>query len=211
MKLHAERAIIEVEKYKATIIESQAGESSMAKGLDIGSGISDDVFFQLTCHVEPSLIAKIEKGEFVEVEKLLPKDKRRKADDNRLEWIHSEDDTFLAPVGDRFNKITNYHRWEHAFMVYATIYCSANPHRSKEIWQYVSVINTASSTFTWDNVYEYNVTFRHLMAFNPSHSWAVTYNQMWNLCMRDSLPSCNNQVFNPRYGQGTNTGRGDTR
>ena len=42
---------------------------------NIGSGISDDDFFHLTCHIEPSLIHKIEKGEFVELEKLLPKDR----------------------------------------------------------------------------------------------------------------------------------------
>ena len=43
--------------------------------LSIGSGLSDDDFFHLTCHIEPSLIHKIEKGEFVELEKLLPKDR----------------------------------------------------------------------------------------------------------------------------------------
>ena len=68
------------------------------------------------------------------------------------------------------------------------IYCAANPQRSKEIWQYISVINTAASAYAWDNVYNYDITFRHLMAFNPGRSWAVTYNQMWNLSMQDPLP-----------------------
>ena len=58
----------------------------------------------------------------------------------------------------------------------------------KEIWQYITVINTAASSYTWDNVYNYDIMFRHLMAFNPQRSWAVTYNQMWNLSMRDPLP-----------------------
>ena len=31
------------------------------------------------------------------------------------------------------------------------------------------------------------------MAFNPQRSWAVTYNQMWNLSMRDPLPRTNNK------------------
>ena len=95
--------------------------------------------------------------------------------------------TFLAPVSDRISKINSFRKWEMAFRVYATIYCGANPHRSKEICQYVSVINTSASSFIWDNVYEYNITFRHLMAFNPARSWAVTYSQMWNICMRDPL------------------------
>ena len=59
------------------------------------------------------------------------------------------------------------------------------------------VINTAASSYLWDNVYNYDITFRHLMAFNPSRSWAVTYNQKWNLSMRDPLPKNN---FNQRGG-----------
>ena len=51
----------------------------------------------------------------------------------------------------------------------------------KEIWQYITVINTAASSYIWDNVYNYDITFQHLWLFNPSRSWAVTYNQMWNL------------------------------
>ena len=195
-KARAEKAIIEAEKYKAMIAELQTGEEISGVNVQNAVGLTDDDFFHLTCHVDASLIAKIEKGEFVELEKLLPKDKQCKSDDNRLEWIQSDGGTFLAPVGDQLKKITNFRKWEHAFRVYATIYCGANPHRSKEIWQYISVISTAASTFVWDNVYEYNVTFCHLMAFNPSRSWAVTYNQMWNLCMKDTLPNRgNNQIF----------------
>ena len=56
------------------------------------------------------------------------------------------------------------------------------------MWQYISVINTAAASYSWENVANYDITFRHLMQFNPSRNWAVTYNQMWNLCMKDPLP-----------------------
>ena len=92
----------------------------------------------------------------------------------------------MAPV-NRQNKITGIRRWEQAFRVYATIYCAANPQRSKEIWQYIAVINTAAASYQWHNIYNYDMTFHHLMAFNPNRSWAVTYNQMWNLSMKDPL------------------------
>ena len=72
------------------------------------------------------------------------------------------------------------------------------------------MINTAASSYLWDNVYNYDKTFRHLMAFNPNRSWAVTYNQMWNLSMRDPLPrntgSKNNQYTH--YGNGAGFGSG---
>ena len=158
--------------------------------LNIGSGMTDDDFFHLTCHIEPSLIHKIEKGEYVELEKLLPKDKLGKIDESRLEWVQRDRGTFLVP-GQKDNKIGNFRKWEQAFRAYATIYCGSNPNRSKEIWQYITVINTVASAYQWDNVYNYDITFRHLMAFNPQRSWAVTYNQMWNLSMRDPLPKSN--------------------
>ena len=158
---------------------------------DIGQGVSDDDFFHLICFTEPSLIHKIEKGEFVELEKLLPKDRvsnGSQSDDGRLEWVQRDGSTFLVPAGSKDVKIGSIRKWEQAFRVYVTIYCGANPHRAKEIWQYISVINTAAAAYSWDNVYNYDITFRHLMAFNPNRSWAVTYNRMWNLSMRDPLP-----------------------
>ena len=169
-----------------------------ATGLpNIGQGVSDDDFFHLTCFIEPSLIHRIEKGEFIELEKLLPKDKSSGASssqsDGRLEWVQRDGGTYLVPANGKDTKITGIRKWEQAFCAYATIYCGANPHRAKEIWQYISVINTAAAAYSWDNVYNYDITFRHLMAFNPNRSWAVTYNQMWNLSMRDPLPKGNYQ------------------
>ena len=35
------------------------------------------------------------------------------------------------------------------------------------------------------------------MAFNPQRSWAVTYNQMWNLSMKDPIPK--NSFTRSRY------------
>ena len=79
--------------------------------------------------------------------------------------------TFLSPgSNDKSVKITSFRKWEQAFRMYATIYCGANPSRAREIWQYISVINTAPSSYVWDNVYNYDIIFRHLMAFNPQQS-----------------------------------------
>ena len=111
-------------------------ESNLQKDLgmlDIGSGVSDDEFFHLMCHIEPNLIHKIEKGEFVELEKLLPKDKiGGSKDEGRLEWVQRDGGTYLVPV-QKDNKISGFRHWEQAFRAYAMIYCGANPHRSKEI------------------------------------------------------------------------------
>ena len=88
--------------------------------LDIGSGVSDDDFFHLTCHIEPSLIHKIENGEFVELEKLLPKERLGgKTEEGRLEWVHRDGGTYLVPAL-KDSKIGSFRRWEQAFQAYAT-------------------------------------------------------------------------------------------
>ena len=78
------------------------------------------------------------------------------------------------------------------------------------------MINTAASAYYWENVYKYDITFRHFMAFNPSSSWAITYNQMWNLSMQNPLPKGNKSVthfngnhtsFNKSGGNGPGNGK----
>ena len=112
-QLRVERTLIEAEKFKARIeppgnqfnefgnrLEQSRESLNM---LNIGSGVSDDDFFHLTCHIDPNLIHKIEKGEFIELEKLLLKDKIGKSDENRLEWVQRDEGTYLVPA-QRDNK-----------------------------------------------------------------------------------------------------------
>ena len=140
------------------------------------------------CHVDPNMKAKIKKGEFVDLEKLLVRDcfKQQNNSRQRMELVNRGGEMFIMPV-DSGAKITNVRCWEQAFCIYAAIYSQANPHRSSEIWQYVFVINSAASTYTWENVANYDYTFRQLMTCNPGHSWANIYLQMWNLTMRDVI------------------------
>ena len=85
-KRRAKKAILDVERFKANIAEPDPGRKidfslitdANRNSQDIGTGVSDDDFFHLTCHIEPSIVAKIEKGEFVDLEKLLPKDGQRR-------------------------------------------------------------------------------------------------------------------------------------
>ena len=183
---HAERSILEAEKFKATIADPGTSlnfcqimheqqnnmQSVVNPGSEIpniGSGVSDDDFFHLTCHIDPNLIHKIEQGEFVELERLLPKDRFGKAED-RLEWVQREGGTYLVPA-QRDNKIGSFRKWEQAFRAYATIYCGANLHHAKEIWQYITVIHTAAMSYLWDNVYHYNIVLSQIQKFGGAHGF----------------------------------------
>ena len=137
--------------------------------------------------------AKIEKGEFIELDRLLPRDGHKKfSEDGRLELMqHPDGSTYFVAAADRDRRINSVRRWEQAFRVYAAIYSRANPHRAAELWQYVYVINLAAVSYTWDNVSSYDYTFRQLMAQYLQRSWALIYNQMWNLAMRDPIGTTN--------------------
>ena len=93
-QLRADNTLLEAEKFKARVeppgndFDQNMSIRDDMQILNIGAGVSDDDFFHLTCHIDPNLIHKIEKGEFVELEKLLPKDKLgRSGEENRLEWV----------------------------------------------------------------------------------------------------------------------------
>ena len=124
-----EQAIVETEKFKVAV-ENSPGMlplNTMLQGINqfevptelnlveqqdhpgvvrqvIGAGgISDDDFFHLTCHIEPNLKKKIENTEFVDLDKLLPKDQTFQGrsvttNETKLEWVQSEGSTYLVPA-----------------------------------------------------------------------------------------------------------------
>ena len=80
---------------------------------------------------------KIAKGEFVDLEKLLPRDKVSSGgnqgiahDENKVELVSSGGHTYFKPVCE--TQISGLRKWEQAFRVYAAIYTEANPTRSGE-------------------------------------------------------------------------------
>ena len=153
----------------------------------------DDKFFHVTSQIEPVLHLKIERGEFIELECLLPKDRfgSRSGNDDLnkqlFQLISQGTSNYLEPPIARTGKINSVRKWDQAFRVYAAIYTNANPQRSSEIWQYVYVIHTAAASNPWDNVYLYDVNFRQLMATKPWRSWGKTYTQGWNMAFNNSI------------------------
>ena len=146
----------------------------------------DDEFFHVTCHVEESLRSKIEKGEFVDLERLLPKEKGpgRMSEDSLFKFGVKDGHPYVSAANESAVQINSVKRWDQAFRIYSAIYTEANPSRSGEIWQYIYVIHSAASSFPWENVAFYDYTFRRLMAEKPWRSWGKTYNQGWNLALK---------------------------
>ena len=161
------------------------------------------ISFHVSCHIDSNIRQKIEQGEFVDLERLLPKDKLASGpntfgqDMHKIELLMKDGQPYFGAASNE-NKINSIRRWDQAFRIYATIYTQVNPHRASEIWQYVHVIHMAASTYNWDNVAYYDYTFRQLMAVKPWHSWSNTYTQGWNLALRDAhIHKFNSGNFNP--------------
>ena len=182
----ADRITLQAEQFKANIAAPKVNEF-------ISITESDDDFFHITCHVDSSLKEKIERGEYVDLERLLSKDRSSLAngEDRHMEIVSRDGMTYFAPVQDKGAHITGLCKWEQAFRVYAAIYSQAQPHRASEIWQYVYVINLAASSYQWDNVSHYDFTFRQMMSQRPNRSWAKTDVQGWNLATTDPLSKNN--------------------
>ena len=169
----------------------------------------DDEFFHVTSEIEPSLRAKIERGEFVDLERLLPKDRNSRLGSDDLnkqlyQLITQGTNNFLEPPMPKTNgKINSIRKWDQAFRVFAAIYTHANPQHASEIWQYVYIIHTAAASNPWDNVYFYDINFRELMASKPWRSWGKTYTQGWNMAFNNNNATAGNNW----YSQGNSTNK----
>ena len=146
----------------------------------------DDEFFHTICHIDPQIKEKIERGGFVDLDKLIQKKTQYEPSEKRMQLVNRDGQSYFVPY-ERETKVDGIRKWEQAFRVYTTIYCQANPTRSGEILQYVDVIHRAASIFSWDNVAKYDYVFRQLMAEKPHRSWAKTYTQMWNITLNEPI------------------------
>ena len=164
------------------------------------SVLVDENFLFVAAHIEESLRQRIENGEYVDFARLLPRDRVMDEQDNRMEWVHQDGRTFLAPITDRSrgssSAINSFARWEQAFRVYSDIYTRAHPGRAAELIQYNHIINTAALTYSWENVYVYDCQFRVHMGRNPNRSWAIILQQAWTMYLKDR----NKQGYSSEYG-----------
>ena len=213
-KDRADHYLIEAEQFKASVAQPKgisgvfdhfAQEHELTKFIKLLLENDDDEFFHLTCHVDPGLKGKIEKGQYVDLARLLPRTRSQvMSDEQRMQFINKDGASFLVPA-EKDNKISGIRRWDQAFRIYAAIYCKANPNDSAEIWQYIYVINTAASSYAWENIAYYDFTFRQLVGERPNRNWGKTYNQLWNLAMCEPLVKGQSGSGQISYNSGNNS------
>ena len=146
----------------------------------------DDDYLAVGTHIDEKYREKIKQGAYVDFSKLIGKDRLDREEDHRLEKILKGGQPFYVPAVDRnLTPISNYHKWEQAFRVYMKIYAGANPSRVTELIQYNHIIEVASCSFPWENVYRCDKEFRIHMSLHPQRNWGIILQQAWSLYVRD--------------------------
>ena len=148
--------------------------------------VIDEGYMVVGNHVDSVTYQKIQKGEYVDFGKLIPKDKVLAEEDNRMEMVMKNGRTFYVPVSDVAN-INSFAQWEQVFRVFANIYLTVHPQRSAELIEYNHIIHTISLSYAWENAYLYDKEFRIHMGNNPRRSWSIILQQAWSLRLRDKV------------------------
>ena len=146
----------------------------------------DEQFQMLALHVDAQTKKRIRNFEYVDFAKLLPKDKVLQEDDHRLVLVNKGGQGWLAPAADtEVQVISSYIKWHQAFRIYSEILTAKYPHKAHELLLYEHTIHTASLTYAWSNVYNYDKVFRiHISEF-PDWTWAVILSQAYNTNLKD--------------------------
>ena len=149
----------------------------------------DEDYQMIDSQVDLAMKGKIENFEFIELSRLLPKTRGYfENDQQRLEIVNRNGVSYLSPVSERETlAISSYSRWEQTFRIYANILTKAYPFKATELYQYSHVIQLASVTYVWENVYAYDKEFRHHILHHPSRSWSVILQQAWTMLLKDRI------------------------
>ena len=157
------------------------------------TAIMDKDYLIVAAHVDEVLERRIRNGEFIDFARLLPRDRVQMQQDERIELINHNGHLSCTPASNSTSSsefsINSFARWEQAFRVFSNIYTRQYPQKASELIQYNHVIHIAAMTYSWSNVYSYDIDFRLHMARHPQRSWSVILQQAWNLRLKDKNDS----------------------
>ena len=123
--------------------------------------VVDENYLVTGSHLDRSIGNKIVNNEYVDFSRLIPRERMFREEDHRMELISKGWQTYFVPVSDReATGISSFSKWEEAFRIFSNVYTSKFPSKATELIQCNYVIYTASLTFAWDNVYQYDKEFR---------------------------------------------------
>ena len=179
----------------------------------------DEEYDSVSVHVDQFLKEKIEKGEYVDLARLLPKDRVQAIDDadkQTLQLFHKDGQTFYAPPVSQGVAISSYGKWDKAFRIFSNIYLKKYPNRALELNEYNHTIHHISQTYIWDNCYAYDKEFRYFMSIHPERSWGTILHKAWSFRLNDKIRfhgedynNNNNRSYHNRFHRGNGNNHGN--
>ena len=147
----------------------------------------DEDYAMMGGHVDNATRVCIINDEYMDFARLLPRDRLIEGEDKQMELVNHHGSSYWVPAEKEGGLISSFYRWEQAFRIYSRIYKEQYPSRATELIQYNYVISSATTSFTWENVYAYDRDFRMHLARHPDRSWGVILQQAWAMRLRDRL------------------------
>ena len=126
--------------------------------------VNDD-YLLVASHIDKATQGKILNQEYVDFAKLLCRDRADDLDvsNQRMVMVNKGGLSYWVPMNDRQNVINLYNKWDQAFRVFLDIYMGRYPECTTELIQYSHIIQTASFSYSWENLYLYDREFcRHM-------------------------------------------------
>ena len=211
----ADEELKEAEKSRARLYELPGKNSDLfpnsdnvkCPAVDINS--IDQDYQMIDAHIDDTIRGKIQNLKYVDFSRLISKNRVLREDEQRLEIISKDGQTFLSPVADRESiQINSYNKWEQAFRVFSNIVTAKYPSKASELLQYNHTIHQASISYVWDNVYAYDREFRQHISRHVTRPWNVILQQAWTMLLKDRVRSDNSFFQRGHFnGNGKNKGR----
>lgn len=175
---HADDVIRDIQRNKADLAKPTGELNRHLETLLI-----DMKHFHLTSHVDKKLRDRILQGDFtVDFKRLIPQSRSRCKTDSRLSIVSKDGMSYFVPADkDSAKEINCYKQWEIAFRVFMGIYISKWPARADELLEYSHVIQTASLTYPWESVFNYDIAIREIITENPNCLWGKICQHTWAL------------------------------
>ena len=156
--------------------------------------LQNSVMFPIGHHVDQSTKQKIICGQFVNLPQLLVRDPTNAQPTSTL-TMDSQGNIVSQPK--QLAKIGSIERWTDAFLIYASIFLAAHPHRLQQLFKYLHDIRLGAQKSNGWVIYDEQ--FRLRMAHNPSQDWGIVDNELWVKYMTPTIdrptPSSPNRCF----------------
>lgn len=133
----------------------------------------------LTSGISKDLKTRIQMGQYINLQRLLPRDRIDPTDDHdRYRMLHKDGYSYVVDDKEKGNRetglpINSLLRWDQAFRTYYGIYLEANPKKATEVVQYVSTIHKFAASYPWERVYNYDILFRKIFNDDPDREWDI--------------------------------------